>query len=166
MLPSNTETRSIHHLDTSSPVQPRSELLQSTRGKIKLREEYELSFNKFSLINKKTPRVVFLIPLLSEEPIAIWLERNRKNTKESCWAEYVVENNVSQNEVVERNTLCKRELIVSLVIQGTRSTDPPRRCRKKKKKKKEISLVDHPGGNVVTMPSFLQVYGKEWISLS
>lgn len=104
-----------------------------------------------------------MIPLLSEEPIAIWLERNRKNT-ESCWAEYVVENNVSQNEVVERNTLCKRELIVSLVIQGTRSTDPPRRCRKKKKKK--ISLVDHPGGNVVTMPSFLQVYGKEWISLS
>lgn len=75
-----------------------------------------------------------MIPL-SEKPIAIWLERNRKNT-ESCWAEYVVENNVSQNEVVERNTLCKRELIVSLVIQGTRSTDPPRRCRKKKKKKK------------------------------
>ena len=79
-----------------------------------------------------------MIPLLSEEPIAIWLERNRKNT-ESCWVEYVVENNVSQNEVVERNTLCKRELIVSLVIQGTRGPDPPRRGRKKKKKKRDLA---------------------------
>lgn len=58
-------------------------------------------------------------------------------------------------------TTCVKGNLLSHSLSKKRGPDPPRRCRRKKKEKGEILLVDHPGGDVVTMPSFLQVYGKE-----
>lgn len=106
MLPSNTEHD--HHSSTSILlVQPRSELFAKyeRKDKIRIKEKnanlsFEISFNKFpadriSQQNKGTQHLEWLKFLDSsprlEEPIAIWLERNRKNRKTIVGQEYVVE---------------------------------------------------------------------------